>query len=161
VQKTQLDACSGGKLTIMPATGTDITDGVMEVVLPERVVNGTNCVTVEDWVDDAVEAKVSGSLSQWDHLMYVLPDSVDFDGAVAYAYVNSYKSVFKGGYASYMGVQIHELGHNYNMRHSGFGTETYEDHTGLMGTFLSVNLEKELIFFLEQTLTLDPLSICR
>ncbi len=135
VQKTQLDACSGGKLTIMPATGTGITDGVMEVVLAGKVVSGAHRYTVEGWVDDAVEAMITGNLNQWDHLMYVLPTSVDFRGAAAYAHRNSYKLVFMGRYASYMGVQIHELGHNYNMRHSGFGTATYKDHTGLMGTF--------------------------
>jgi hypothetical protein len=75
---------------------------------------------------------------------YVLPASVDFGGAAAYAYVNSYTSVFMGEYASYMGVQIHELGHNYNMRHSGFGdsTEFYKDHTRLMGTFSPVNVRR-------------------
>jgi hypothetical protein len=60
VQKTQLDACSGGKLKIMPATGTGITDGVMEVVLTGKKVKGANRFTVEGWVDDAVEAKITG-----------------------------------------------------------------------------------------------------
>jgi hypothetical protein len=124
----------------MPATGTGITNGVMEVVLTRRIVRGVDRFMVEDWVDDAVQAKITGSLSQWDHLFYVFPASVNFSGTAAYAYVNSYKSVFSGIFATYMGVQIHELGHNYNMDHSGFGTTTYADHTGLMGTFSSVKL---------------------
>jgi hypothetical protein len=126
---------------MMPATGTGITEGVMEVVLTGKVVSGTYRSIVEGWVDDAVKAKF-GNLNQWNHLMYVLPTSVDFGGAAAYAFVNSYKSVFMGRYASYMGVQIHELGHNYNMLHSGFGAATYKDHTGLMGTFSPVNVRR-------------------
>jgi hypothetical protein len=111
----------------------------MEVVLKREVVTGVNRYTVEGWVDAAVGAKITGKLDQWDHLMYVFPNSVNFKGLAAYAYYNNYKSVFKGRYASYMGAQIHELGHNYNMRHSGLGNTTYLDHTGLMGKFSLVN----------------------
>lgn len=97
-------------------------------------VANVNRYTVESWVDNAVIA-LTGSLGQWNHLVYALPLSVDFQGAAAYAYMNSFKSVFMGDYVSRMGVQMHELGHNLWMRHSGYGTATYLDHTGLMGTF--------------------------
>ena len=160
LQKTQLHACSGGKLTINPATGTDINGGVVKVVIGS-VVNGVDRGTVQSWVDSVVNKKF-GNLAQWDHLMYVFPDSVDFRGAAAYAYLNHYHSVYMGRYGSFIGVQVHELGHNYNMLHSGYGEKSYADHTGLMGTFSSVDLEKKLMFFVEQVLTLDPLYMhCR
>jgi hypothetical protein len=125
----------------MPATGTGITDGVMEVVLTGRVVSGIWRKIVEEWVDNVVIANF-GNLNQWNHLMYVFPENVDFGTAAAYAQVNGYKSVYKGAYASLMGVQVHELGHNYDMRHSGFGDATYLDHTGLMGTFSPVSVRR-------------------
>ena len=160
LQKTQLHACSGGKLTINPATGTDIIGGVVEVVL-ESAVTDVNSAAVMRLVDPIIMEKF-GDLTQWNHLMYVLPMEVDFGTASAFAFLGGYKSVFKGKFASYMGVQIHEFGHNYNLQHSGYGDLSYGDHTGLMGTLSSVNLEKKLMFFLKHALTLDPLYMhCR
>jgi hypothetical protein len=68
--------------------------------------------------------------------MYVFPDAVDFGGAAAYAYLNWHRSVYMGGYASILLVQMHEIGHNLYMHHSGEGTSTYGDKTCFMGTSL-------------------------
>lgn len=55
-------------------------------------------------------------------------------GYAAYAYVNSWNSVYVGNYYKAVGVQVHELGHNFNLAHSGgLNNATYTDHTGAMG----------------------------
>ena len=51
-----------------------------------------------------------------------------------YAYVNHWFSLYVGPNYKYPAVQMHELGHNLNMAHSGGKDgKTYTDHTCLMG----------------------------
>ena len=69
----------------------------------------------------------------FDHIMYVMPESVQFNGAAAFAYIGWYRSVFWNIYASHLQVQVHEFGHNLRMLHSGEDTSTYGDGTGMMG----------------------------
>ena len=46
----------------------------------------------------------------------------------------SWNSVYQGNYYYMTGVQVHELGHNFNLAHSGgLDGATYTDHTGMMG----------------------------
>jgi hypothetical protein len=104
------------------------------VVLSDAV-TGVLSGTVEGWVDNALYAIV-GNLNQWNHVMYALPSVVDFQGAEGWAYMGGIKSAYRGDSVSYMGVQMHELGHNIRMHHSGSaGGSPYGDFTGLMGTF--------------------------
>ena len=55
-------------------------------------------------------------------------------GYAAFAYLNSWESHYVSNYYYMTGVQMHELGHNFGMYHSGgINGATYTDHTGLMG----------------------------
>jgi hypothetical protein len=55
-------------------------------------------------------------------------------GWAAYAYINSWNSVYQGNYYKYAAIQVHELGHNFNLAHSGgLDGATYTDHTCSMG----------------------------
>ncbi len=65
--------------------------------------------------------------------MYMLLKSLNFGTAAAYAYVGWSHSVYKGSYASILLVQMHELGHNLGMRHSGYKGESYDDTLCFMG----------------------------
>ncbi|KAL7546691.1 hypothetical protein ACHAWF_010022 [Thalassiosira exigua] len=60
--------------------------------------------------------------------MLMIEDCKDGCGWAAYAYLNSYLSLYRLSYGSYPGVGIHELGHNLNLGHSG-ESFTYDDHT--------------------------------
>ena len=52
----------------------------------------------------------------------------------AYAFVNSWLSVYKGNNYRYIAVQLHEIGHNLNMAHSGgLDGKIYTDHSCIMG----------------------------
>ena len=56
-------------------------------------------------------------------------------GWAAYAYVNSWMSVYQAHYYKLVGVTVHELGHNFGLAHSGKASDgkAYTDHTGMMG----------------------------
>ena len=55
-------------------------------------------------------------------------------GWAAYAFVNSWMSLYQGQFALFPAVAMHELGHNLNLAHSGgLNGKTYTDHTCLMG----------------------------
>jgi hypothetical protein len=129
---TQYNACSNGRLQYEPAAGnTNITNGVAEVTITYGV-NGTNRITAHNYfVEEA--AKVVGSLDQWTQVMVVMQETVVWEGTAAYAYLNHWLSVYRNAFASLLMVQMHELGHNLGMRHSGEGNETYSDHTCMMG----------------------------
>jgi hypothetical protein len=121
------------------ATGSNIiNNGVAEITIPYTVDN-IDRNTVESWVEGVVKSALGKDEDFWTHVMYVLPNSVNFGTAAAYAYVGWSRSVYKGRYASVLLVQMHELGHNLDMRHSGYkGAGSYDDKSCFMGTFSSV-----------------------
>ena len=69
--------------------------------------------------------------------MMCLPDDTeDSDGFstwIAYAYVNHWLSVYRGPWCSYPSGQMHEIGHNLNLAHSG-ESSTYDDQSGMVST---------------------------
>jgi hypothetical protein len=116
-------------------TGLNVIDGVAEVTIPYTA-SGEYRDTVEDWASGELSRIVGVAESTWDHVMFVLPSSVDFAGAAAYAYVGWSRSVYRDNYVAVLLVQVHEIGHNLNMRHSGLGTATYGDTTCFEGAYL-------------------------
>lgn len=92
---------------------------------------GVYAQIVESWAVNAATVTLGDLPSQFDHVMLILPPMVDFRNAAAYAYVNYWRSVFQDDYWYMVMVQMHELGHNLNLAHSGEGTSTYADHTGM------------------------------
>ena len=46
---------------------------------------------------------------------------------VAWAYVDWYLSAYHGIWCSYPSAQMHEIGHNINLDHSGVGNDEYAD----------------------------------
>ena len=57
-------------------------------------------------------------------------------GWIAYAYINHWLSVYNDRWCEYPSGQMHELGHNLNLAHSGEGA-TYDDQSGMMGYSVS------------------------
>lgn len=52
---------------------------------------------------------------------------------IAYAFINSWMSVYSNEWCNYPSAQIHELGHNFGYAHSNEGTQNYGDQSGMMG----------------------------
>ena len=135
---SQMKACSFGTLNIVPGTiaqsSAQAAPGVIEVSIPIPL-EGNSRAVIRNAVTTAVQAKLGISLpGPYEQVMYVLEGCYQDCGWAAYAYINSWNSVYQGNYYYMVGVQMHELGHNFNLAHSGgLNGATYTDHTGLMG----------------------------
>lgn len=56
---------------------------------------------------------------------------------IAYAYINSPLSVYNDNWCNSISAQMHEIGHNINLSHSGEGENEYGDQSGMMGSSFS------------------------
>jgi len=141
--KSQLEACSMGKLNIIPGDNNAGVDqsayaatGVMDVTIPLNLPDPT---ATNNAVMNAVTTEVQNRLGvtlpgPYDQVIYVLERCYNSCAWAAYAYFNSWISVYQMDYYKYVGVQVHELGHNFNLAHSGgLDGAVYTDHTGMMG----------------------------
>ena len=133
--KSQFFACSFGKLNIAAGISNEheLEPGVMEVTITVNLV-GNSRATIRNAITTAVQAKLGFSLpGPYEQVMYIVEGCYEDCGWAAYAYVNSWNSVFQGQYYKFSGVQMHELGHNFNLAHSGgLDGKTYTDHTCLV-----------------------------
>lgn len=137
--KSQMSACSFGQLNITPGLVNDpdpneVAPGVIEVQIGISLTNNDR-YTIRNAVTSAVTTKLGHGLpGPYQQVMYVLENCYTDCGWAAYAYINSWNSVYQSHYYKQTGVQMHELGHNFNLAHSGgLDGATYTDHTGLMG----------------------------
>ncbi|GFH44516.1 hypothetical protein CTEN210_00990 [Chaetoceros tenuissimus] len=133
--KSQLSACSHGKLNVIPAPDANLGSakaaaGTIEVTINVSL-EGNSRATIRNAVTQAVQAKLGYSLpGPFQQVMYMLQGCYVDCGWAAYAYINSWNSVYQGNYYFMTGVQVHELGHNFNLAHSGgLNGATYTDHT--------------------------------
>jgi hypothetical protein len=139
--KSQMFDCSHGQLNIIPGPVNEpsarIADapGVIEVSIPISFNNTRG--TVRNAITTAVQNKLGLTLpGPYDQVMYSVKGCYypGDCGWAAYAYINSWNSVYQGNYYYMTGVQMHEVGHNFGMAHSGgLDGQTYTDHTGMMG----------------------------
>ena len=137
--KSQYAACSFGKLKFEPVSatfnGNNIAAGVGEVSLSINV-NGIDNGVVRQAMLEAADAKY-GSLAtkvsngEIDYVMLCIPPGTS-GGWIAYAYINYWLSVYNNQWCNFVSAQMHELGHNLNLAHSG-ESATYDDQSGMMG----------------------------
>ncbi|KAL9181023.1 hypothetical protein ACHAXT_009828 [Thalassiosira profunda] len=130
--KSQLAACSYGKFVVSHDYAVDISEhlsapGVIEVDIPISLVeNGPT--DIENAVRRAAEEKLGFDLpGPFDHVMYVLESCHNSCGWAAYAWINSWLSVYVGDNYKYPAVQLHE-GHS-----GGIDGSAYTDHSCIMG----------------------------
>jgi len=132
---SQFKACSYGKLNLMKA---DVPNGVVTVRLPSiRTTQGDgtmrNAITNE--LNEMFNVDSPSQLA--DYVIYCLPAGAFTNGTgfstIAYAFYNSWLSVFNDDWCMSLSLQMHEIGHSMNFGHSNEGGETYEDESGFMG----------------------------
>lgn len=130
---SQYQACSFGKISFDPYIGTtssgvNISDGSYEITVSASY-NGSDSA-IESEARSVLAAEL-GNLSQFDYVALSVP--ANSQQYAAYAYVNSWLSLYQGSYVTDVTVQMHEIGHNIGLAHSGEGSQSYGDTSGLMG----------------------------
>ncbi|TDR19454.1 hypothetical protein [Marinicella litoralis] len=128
---SQYSACSYDQFNFLAAQGQHIVDGVVQLTI-DMDVQGISSGTVRNAVVTAGNELFGSLFSQADHIMFALPPNTD-GSWIAYASVNGSSSVYNDNWATYVSAQMHELGHNLGMGHSGIGGNEYADTSGMMG----------------------------
>ncbi len=132
---SQFSACSYGQLNLIPAQGTNITDGVVQLSI-DMDVQGVSRGTVRNAVVAAGNALFGSLNAQADHILFALPPNTS-GGWIAYGSINGSYTTYNDRWATYVSAQMHELGHNFGMGHSGIGDNEYNDRSGMMGVSYS------------------------
>jgi hypothetical protein len=136
--KSRYAACSMNKLTFNPGTGNGFVDGVQDLSITNNG-KGTNVHDLVNSITNAVLAKFGSSLrNTYNHVVYALPRGTTFnvggnDKWLAFAYMNSYLSVYNDDNIMYISNQVHETGHNLGLMHSSHAGVAYGDQSGTMG----------------------------
>merc|ERR1712176_336542 len=132
----QIDACSYGQLKFVPATISGVTNGAYSVTIDETVNGNSNGNIL-----GAMNAKWQGELGTFnsnnyngdlDYVMFCIPPGTS-GGWIAYAYINYWISAYNDNWCLYPSSQLHEMGHNIGLAHSGEGSNEYADNSGMMG----------------------------
>ena len=124
--KSQMEACSNGKVQINKGPNNGGIDVQIDDCSSEPA--ATNAATT------ALTSFLGQHPSTYSktYFMYCIPPGIGFSG-IAYAYINSWLSVYNNEWCGYVSAQLHEVGHNLNLAHAGEGINEYGDQTGLMG----------------------------
>lgn len=136
----QLSGCSNNQTSLTPDSGDPAVNalmdapGVVEVDIAISIspFDGTS---IENAAIEAAMEKLGIRLpGMFDFVAIVIQDCLDSSecGFAAYAYLNSWKSLYVKDFYTYPAIMTHELGHNFNLGHSGL-TRTYDDWSCSMG----------------------------
>lgn len=114
---SQLNACSMNQLNIVtdyaaPMDTQFLSDvGIIDVTINIDITTATTRYDVRNAVTAAVQTKLGFTLpGPFQQVMYMLEKCYGEDcGWAAYAYLNSWNSVYQGGYYSMTGVQVSEM----------------------------------------------------
>jgi hypothetical protein len=158
---SQYAACSHKRLTFHPANHSAATDGVIEVSINVSVVNQLRSVITGE-ITEAVN-KIIGSKDNFDHVMYAIPrGTLDEDGSswVAIGSYNDPLSVFNDERISSVSIQVHEVGHNMNLKHSGKNGNEYGDTTCMMGSSIDEDNNPSMCFNGAKTVELGWFPEC-
>lgn len=162
--KSQLEACSYGKVKIEPFRGRTPSNLQVDKGIVDVKMDGKG-----DYETQAFNAaeKLIGDLEDpmFDLIMFCYPEGV-INNYWGYAYSHKY-SFYNNDKMQYVSLQMHEVGHNLNLAHSGERNNEYGDTTGFMGTGLTRDDERmcynaqknyQLGWYEDQTTTIDPLA---
>jgi len=135
--RTQFQACSHGKLNFIEAADRNGRSSRTRIRLGATTVYVENVSTIQGHaaMRNAITVALNNQfgVSRPDelanHVMYCLPPNT-FDG-VAYAYIDSWNSVYNDDWCLRLSAQMHEIGHNLNLGHSN-ENDPYGDQSGMV-----------------------------
>ena len=139
--RSQYLACSWGKLEFVPATGENIIDGVIDIHVEYDEVVEPSARQLTD-ILTAKSSNMTGSdiFEIYDHIMFMLPPGLMVN--IANSVLLGKKSLYDGKWGMSVMSQMHEIGHNLGLHHSGYDGRKYGDITGQMGYASTSNHEK-------------------
>mmetsp|Transcript_32111 Transcript_32111/g.78026 ORF Transcript_32111/g.78026 Transcript_32111/m.78026 type:complete len:350 (+) Transcript_32111:66-1115(+) len=135
--KSVFEGCSHGKMQVVPATGSGVTNGVMELT------SSAGSSGTDDQIYDDVLSKlrahfsVSDLATSFEFILIAIPDGI-MNGA--WAYPQTPYSIYGDPNVLYPTMTVHEMGHNLNLDHASEGADTNGDHQGMMGYVIGKNL---------------------
>lgn len=118
--KSQYNSCSHGKLNFVEADNrngksTNISNGATTIYVNTSTGQGDRVMRNAITAKLNEEFNVSRPDELADYVMYCMPPDT-FSG-VAYAYINSWNSIYNDEWCSKLSAQMHEVGHNLNLGH--------------------------------------------
>lgn len=131
--KILLGACSFGKYEVTNEYVEDIAQhlsapGVVDITIPQSL-DGNDRNVIFNAAVSALNKKLGLRIpGAFRHIMFLLEGCYSDCDWAAYAYVNSWGSVYNGDYYKYVGVQMHEIGHNLNLV-SNFSFGLFNGHS--------------------------------
>eukprot|EP00548_Thalassiothrix_antarctica_P009548 CAMPEP_0194158756 /NCGR_PEP_ID=MMETSP0152-20130528/77447_1 /TAXON_ID=1049557 /ORGANISM="Thalassiothrix antarctica, Strain L6-D1" /LENGTH=1354 /DNA_ID=CAMNT_0038868245 /DNA_START=102 /DNA_END=4166 /DNA_ORIENTATION=+ len=125
------DKCSGGKLTFIPTTGTNVIDGILEISVDKNMTKA-GIVTAAHWTIDTFTALNVELQIEYEVYSIILPSTVPGGGGLARQGGNY--QMYASGAENSLELLVHEFGHNLGFHHSGVpGGSTYGDGSCMMG----------------------------
>jgi len=166
--KSQYEACSYNKLKIEPFKNDIVENGVVDVQVDYDLTKNSNRAEMQQLVFQEANNKL-GDLSddKFGLVLFCLPPGTG--NWLAYAYSNHKYSFYNNEWCTFVSAQLHEVGHNLGLAHSGIlDGGSYEDKQGYMGfSFdrddqdMCFNAAKsyQLGWYEDQVETIDPLNM--
>lgn len=169
--RSQINKCSYGKLRIEPfratTNGHTVQNGIVDVKIDFDTSASDNKGDLQQSAMDAASAKL-GDLNnnKFGLVMFCMPPGTG--NWLAYAFSNHKYTFYNNNWCTSVTVQVHEVGHNLGLAHSGqLHKSNYDDQTGMMGysfneddTSMCFNPAKnyQLGWYNDKVKTIDPLS---
>jgi hypothetical protein len=172
--KSQYEACSYNKLKIQPYSDSKVTNGVYDLEVDFDFTQAPDRTMLLNQARKEFDAQF-GSINdkdKFDIVMFCMPPGEESNWG-AFAYVNHPVSVYSNDWCGFVSAQMHEVGHNLNLEHSGEEEvvmdeySQYQDATGFMGTSYSKDDQQmcfnpaknwQLGWYEDQSQTIDPLD---
>jgi hypothetical protein len=166
--RSQFIKCSRGQLQIQPFsgrtdTGRDISNGVVTVKV--NYDGGDHGLFQSSAIKAATDQLGDLDDDKYDLIMFCFPPGTG--EWLAYAFVNSKFSFYNNKWCQYVSAQMHEVGHNLGLSHSGErGEGLYNDKTGYMGFSYALDDQSmcfnpaknfQLKWYSDQAKTVNPL----